>query len=121
MLETNGRTLAIILTLFISGVYWEALMIGASYTSKRIRKCLSYSRMVGICEERLFLTSTRHLKPGGYIEQVEISIDMISDDGTIKPHSAVCTFSEARVVAFHTYWQLHWWILSRKLAICLRN
>lgn len=38
------------------------------------------------------LTCHRHLKPGGYIEQVEISIEIKSDDQTITPDSPLVKF-----------------------------
>ena len=34
------------------------------------------------------------LKPGGYFEQVEISIDITSDDGTVEPGSPLVTFTK---------------------------
>jgi len=36
----------------------------------------------------------RHLKPGGYIEQVEVSIYVKSDDGTLRPDSPVVKFCQ---------------------------
>ncbi|KAE9378794.1 S-adenosyl-L-methionine-dependent methyltransferase [Stipitochalara longipes BDJ] len=42
----------------------------------------------------LYKQAYKHLKPGGYIEQVEISIDIRSDDGTVTPGSPLRTFTE---------------------------
>jgi hypothetical protein len=36
----------------------------------------------------LQLTDDRHLKPGGWIEQVELSSNVQSDDGTLSPDTA---------------------------------
>jgi hypothetical protein len=36
----------------------------------------------------------RHLKPGGYIEHIEISIDLTSDDGSLTKDSPLVKFTE---------------------------
>ncbi|PSS22460.1 hypothetical protein M430DRAFT_65619 [Amorphotheca resinae ATCC 22711] len=41
----------------------------------------------------LYSQAYRHLKPGGWIEQLEICIDFKSDDGTIREDSPLRTFS----------------------------
>jgi hypothetical protein len=43
----------------------------------------------------------RHLKPGGYIEQIEISIDFKSDDGTIPPESSLSRLTNVRLPCLH--------------------
>jgi len=42
----------------------------------------------------LYKQAYKHLKPGGYIEHIEISIDVKSDDGTIKPDNPLVTLSD---------------------------
>jgi hypothetical protein len=38
--------------------------------------------------------STSHLKPGGYIEQFEILVDIKSDDGTVTNDGALKKFND---------------------------
>ncbi|KAN0115360.1 SAM dependent methyltransferase [Hyaloscypha variabilis] len=47
----------------------------------------------------LYRQAYKHLKPGGYIEHVEISIDIRSDDGTVTPDSPLRKFTELFVEA----------------------
>jgi hypothetical protein len=42
------------------------------------------------------LTLPSHLKPGAWMEQFEISILLISDDGSVKPDSTMARFGQVR-------------------------
>ena len=42
----------------------------------------------------LYKQAYGHLKPGGYIEHIEISIDVKSDDATVKPDNPLVTLSD---------------------------
>lgn len=47
----------------------------------------------------LYEQAYKHLKPGGYIEQLEISVNMESDDGSLKPGDPLVQFGNLFVQA----------------------
>jgi hypothetical protein len=84
----NGRIRPIALILFTSAVLWEALATGLNYIVKYSSTCYKYS-------DRVFPANiTRCTKPGGWIEDLEFSIEFKSDDGTITDNHVMARWSK---------------------------
>lgn len=62
-----------------------------------MRRCISEFMEYGK-EVRGLLICDRHLKPGGYIEQVENSIHVKCDDGTLSPNGPLKRLGKVRLV-----------------------
>lgn len=62
---------------------------------KQAYKLVFFKSKVFVRSDENGLTKISHLKPGGWIEQYEISVTFQSDDGTVKPDSSMVKFNKA--------------------------
>ena len=92
MSKTCGHTLLIISISFTFAVYLGVSRTGQLYTGKLTSWFPLAEEGDGTWIRISSLTRSRHLKPGGYIEQVEISIEVKSDDGTVTSDSPLVKF-----------------------------
>lgn len=98
MLRISGFTRLIISILSISAIYSEASRTGLPYILERTSE-------FPVCI-RTDSDLASHLKPGGYIEQFEVSVGMKSDDGTVTDDSPLKIFNDLCEVSKISYLHL---------------
>ena len=80
MRSWNGRSTLTVLILYISVVFLEVSVIGERFTAK-------YTGTYQTRENSVYVESTRCLKPGGWVQNLEFSVEFKCDDGSFDEDS----------------------------------